>query len=116
MPSISENVAVLKNLSEKGYKLYVLSNFQKEGFDKALEKFDFFSLFDGMVVSARIKMVKPDREIYEHIISQFGLIPEESVFFDDTLNNVHAASKMGFIAVHTPTPKALNDYYRNTLV
>jgi len=115
LPPISENVEILRKLYEKKYHLYVLSNFQLEAFDKALEKFDFFNYFNGMIVSARVKMIKPDREIYEHILREFDLIPEETVFFDDTIKNIETANETGIIGVHTPTSRELSDYYLNHL-
>ena len=115
LPPIQENVEVLKHLSGKGFRLFVLSNFQKEAFDTAVEKFEFFKLFDGMVVSARINMIKPDKEIYDYILNEYQLKGNETVFFDDTIKNIHAASAVGIIGVHTPSYKELHDYYIHNL-
>lgn len=82
-------------LKNAGYSLYFLSNYPEEGFAYAKEKFDFLSMADGMVISAHVKMIKPDREIYEHILTKYALEPEETVFIDDLPVNVKAAEAVG---------------------
>jgi putative hydrolase of the HAD superfamily len=50
---------------------------------------------DGMVISAKEHMVKPDREIYELLISRYHLVPEECIFLDDLEKNIAAAQEVG---------------------
>jgi putative hydrolase of the HAD superfamily len=52
-------------------------------------------MFDGIVISSRIQMVKPERQIYEHLLTLYQLEPAETVFIDDTPENLAAASSMG---------------------
>ena len=61
---------------------------------------DFWSLFDGAVYSCRIKHVKPEPEIYEHLLSAYGLDAAETVFIDDMRENVDSASRLGIRTVH----------------
>lgn len=97
---ILKNVNILKELKSKGYKLYVLSNFIKEAFDYVKECYDFFSLFDGIVISCEIKLVKPELEIYQYILQKYNLIPEESVFIDDIAEFTIQAIKLKFNTIH----------------
>lgn len=88
---INESIDILKELKEKGYNLYYLSNFHDIAFKKMKEKYDFFNLFDGGVVSYEDKLLKPDERIYKAILNRYSLVPEESIFIDDTKVNVDAA-------------------------
>jgi putative hydrolase of the HAD superfamily len=56
---------------------------------------DIWSLFDGVVISSRIQMVKPEIQIYEHLLSTYDLIAAETVFIDDLSENLAAASTLG---------------------
>lgn len=90
---ISESVELLKDLKKKGYKLYYLTNFHDIAFKKVKEKYDFFNLFDGGVVSSEDKLIKPDERIYKAILNRYNLLPEQSIFIDDTKINVEAAKE-----------------------
>ena len=56
--------------------------------------------FDGLVVSANLKMVKPDPEIYLHVLRTFGLKANECLFVDDMLYNVTGAEAVGIPGFH----------------
>lgn len=115
LPVIQENVNILYELSKANYRLFVLSNFQREGFSEAYRKHDFFKLFDGLVISSHEKMIKPEKQIYDLILNRYSLVPSETVFFDDSFENINKANQMHIIGVHTPTPSQLNDYYLKEL-
>ena len=48
-------------------------------------------LMDGALISAEVKLLKPDPQIYRTFLRKFGLRPEECVFIDDTPINVEGA-------------------------
>ncbi len=52
-------------------------------------------VFDVLVISAEVGMMKPDPHIYELALQQLGVPAEETAFVDDTRVNVEAASRMG---------------------
>ena len=86
----------MSELKERGYRIYLLSNFPKRLYEKEeKEKFTFIKYVDGKVISSFIRLIKPDREIYEYLINQYNLIPEECVFLDDRKKNVDAAKAIG---------------------
>ncbi|ABV33819.1 MULTISPECIES: HAD family hydrolase [Pseudothermotoga] len=99
---IEQNVKLLDILKEKGFKLYVLSNFSENNFKMIYEKYDFFKLFDGMIISSYVKAVKPEREIYLKLINKYNLVPQESLFIDDKLENIQTAQEIGFKTIHLP--------------
>lgn len=96
---IDESVALLKLISEKNYKSYMLSNFHLVAFEHVYEKFDFFKLFDGGIISYREKLVKPELDIYKRLVEEYSIRPEESLFIDDMEVNIRGAEKLGFHVV-----------------
>ena len=98
---IEENVKLLPELKKK-YNLYILSNFHQPAFEHIFKKYDFFRLFDGHTVSCYYYLLKPEKEIYDTLIDKFNLIPEETVFIDDTKVNIDACKKKGIRGIHLP--------------
>ncbi|MBY9021034.1 MAG: HAD family phosphatase [Candidatus Lokiarchaeota archaeon] len=92
---IEENIEILRELKELNYKSYILSNYIKEAFSYVNLKYNFFSLFDGQIISGFENVIKPEKEIYELLLNRFGLIPEESLFIDDVLFFLKPAKKLG---------------------
>ena len=56
-------------------------------------------IFDGIVVSAAVKLLKPEPAIYEHLRERFELNFAESVFIDDLERNVDSARRVGLQAI-----------------
>jgi putative hydrolase of the HAD superfamily len=75
---------------KKKYPVYILSNFQADPFDQLVDLHPFMQSADGMVVSAKVKMMKPDKEIYHHLLETHELVPQETVFIDDLHENIVA--------------------------
>lgn len=85
----------VKELKERGYKLYVLSNFGQQAFETNSKLYDFLDYMDGKVVSYDVEIVKPDRRIYECLIQKYGINPKEAVFLDDRQINIDGAMACG---------------------
>lgn len=96
---IPETIEVIEEFKQRGIRCYVLSNMSKEFFAE-LVKFPVFGLFDGVVVSYQERINKPDRGIYEAILSRYELLPSETLFADDKIANTDAAVELG---LHTLT-------------
>ena len=93
-------------LKEKGYKIYLLSNYSKDLFEKHTKGADFLNNIDGMVVSYQIHKIKPDLAIYNYLIEKYSLNTDECIFFDDRQINTQAAESLGIKSV-TITSKEL---------
>ena len=91
-----EKVAKLK---EKGYGIYILSNYSEELFSKHTDDAPFTRLADGIVVSYQIHITKPDEKIYKYLLDKYNLIAEECIFFDDREENTEGAKRLGINAV-----------------
>lgn len=91
-------LSVVEDLKARGLKVYILSNYPKNLFimHEKSGRFPYIDRLDGRVVSAFVKLVKPDREIYEYLLNTYGLKAEECVFVDDRKENVEAAEALGF--------------------
>jgi putative hydrolase of the HAD superfamily len=63
------------------------------------QRHTFWDVFDGIVISSRIKMVKPEIQIYEHLLNRYQLKPGDTVFIDDLQENLAAASSIGIQAI-----------------
>lgn len=90
---------VVRDLHAAGDRLLVLSNMPSEVWTPLIERFDWFALFEGWVVSGDERVVKPDPAIYRVLIDRFGVDPATSVFVDDRAENVEAANDLGFDGV-----------------
>jgi len=104
---IPGSIEILKQLKTKKYPLYGLSNWSAETFSRAQHMYDFFELFDDMVISGEVKMIKPNPAIFEHALQKFGKQASECVYIDDSLANVQQANKLGFTAIHFQSPDQL---------
>ena len=78
----------------RGLRTALLSNTDKLGND------DIADLFDTIVLSGQIGFGKPDIRIYLLTAERLGLTPEECVFVDDMMSNVHGAVRAGMVGVH----------------
>ncbi|SNR33472.1 HAD family hydrolase [Lutibacter flavus] len=105
---ILENVELFKKLKASGnYKIYALTNWSAEKWDKALELFPFFNDFDGVVVSGQEKTRKPFPEIYKIILNRYNITPEKALFIDDNLDNIIAANNLKIQGIHFKNGKQL---------
>ncbi|MBO4520751.1 MAG: HAD family phosphatase [Alphaproteobacteria bacterium] len=103
---IQGNIDLLYRL-KKRYPLYGLSNWSAEKFEVTCPKYDFFNLFDGIVMSGVEKEIKPEPRLFEILIERYRLTPEETLFTDDSLPNIRTAETLGFQAIHFETPEKL---------
>jgi putative hydrolase of the HAD superfamily len=88
-------------------RLYYLSN-MPEPYARVLElRHVFFQWFDGGIFSGDVKIIKPQREIYELLASRYCLAAADTLFIDDSAANVAAARELGWRAIHCERPSAL---------
>jgi 2-haloacid dehalogenase len=104
---IDGTVQILRELKEKGYKLYALSNWNAELFNRTIDDFPFLNWFDGKVISGEVKMKKPDDNIYHHLFERFCINPQQAVFIDDNQHNIETARRLGLDAILFTSPEAL---------
>ena len=91
----------IKELKERGYTIYILSNWSDPAYEACKDNaLNFLPLVDGVVFSYKELLVKPDRKIYELICNRYAINPEEAVFLDDSAPNIQAARAYGLHGIH----------------
>ena len=88
----------IRTMKKMGYRVYYLSNYPERIYQDCREALDFTDHCNGGILSFQEKVVKPDREMYELLLTRYSLVPEECVFMDDLEPNVKAARECGFNA------------------
>ena len=77
-------------------KIFLLTNIDSQSLELLQQRYNsIFSLFDGVVASCSVGLRKPNKEIYCHLLSEYDLDPNLSVFIDDQKENLLAAKKVG---------------------
>ncbi|MBA5776242.1 HAD family phosphatase [Stappia sp. F7233] len=106
--AIEGTVAILGELKAAGVPLYAITNFNRDKFDDAMERFPFLATsFIDTVVSGDERLIKPDPRIYQILFARNDLHPGRTVFIDDTMKNVEAARGVGMHALHFSSPDRL---------
>ncbi len=100
------------------YRTFLLSNTNEihlEFFSGKLKEWynlsDMSSFVHKEYYSNRIKMRKPDIEIFNHVIKDNKLKPEETLFIDDSIQHVEGAKKAGLNAYHLVPPESITDIF-----
>ena len=94
-----DSVALMERLIHAGHDVTMLTNWAADTFVEARARFPFLDRPRGVTVSGEIRMIKPDRGIYDHHAKTFGLNPAASLFIDDSQKNVDGAKAAGWQAV-----------------
>ena len=100
-----ERTALLQRLSER-YALYMLSNtsaLHVEVFEPMYQEaagVSMYDVFTKIYYSHEIGWHKPDPEAWEHVIKDAGIKAEETLFLDDSIQNIKASQELGFQAIH----------------
>lgn len=91
---LDENVRLLPALKKRGFSLFYLSNFPLDIFEEIRNGYFFFRYFDGGIISAEVKLSKPDIRIFSFILDKYSLNPEECIYIDDLEENVKSAESL----------------------
>jgi len=110
--AIAPTVAVLDELRSADVRLIALSNWSGETFPVARPRYPFLEWFEGIVISGDEGLVKPDPRIFAVVTDRYGLVPAETVFVDDQVDNVEAAARLGFRAIRFADADGLRDELR----
>jgi len=106
------SVTILRGLIAQGNDVTMLTNFASDTLREAQGRFPFLTESRGVTVSGEIRLLKPEREIYEHHVASFDLDPAATLFIDDSMANVEGAKLAGWQAVHFTGASKLADDLR----
>lgn len=101
---IDKSVQLMQELKNNSNKLYVLSNMHIASITHIEKKYSFWDLFDGQVISCRVRKVKPESDIYQHLLESYRLNTKDTVFIDDTDINLKAAANLGLSTIKFENP------------
>jgi len=100
-----ERIELIKTLKSK-YNVYLLSNTNIIHQKKFLDEFEkangykFNTLFLKAYYSHEIGIRKPDAEVFNFVLEDSNLKAEESIFVDDSIDNIKAAESLGIQTFH----------------
>ncbi len=94
IPEIDGMEGILRELKSQGKRLFLLSNISK-AFAERSGEFPILGCFERKVFSAVCGFVKPSREIFEHLCAECEILPQETLFIDDSAKNIAGAEAYG---------------------
>jgi putative hydrolase of the HAD superfamily len=94
-----ETVKLLRALKAQGTPLYCLSNMPASIYTHLRQRHSFWDAFSGVIISGEIQLMKPEPEVFVHLLAAFKLRAHESVFIDDLLPNIESARQVGLHAI-----------------
>ncbi|MGF6370205.1 2-haloacid dehalogenase [Paraburkholderia sp. RAU6.4a] len=102
---LDDGIALMEKLEAAEVPLFGLTNWSAETFPYAWEHYPVLRRFRDVVVSGRVKLVKPDPVIFAEMrrrieLQMPGVEPAELVFIDDNAKNAEAAKALGWHGVH----------------
>lgn len=89
----------LRSLKEKGYRIFILSNYGEKPFADSKLRMPFLKYADGQLISYEIREIKPTPVIYQTLCDRFSIVPNEAVFIDDSPANIAGAAAYGLNTV-----------------
>ncbi len=104
---IMGTVEIARRLKRAGYPLYALTNWSAETFPWANDRFEFLQLFDAIIVSGEVGLIKPDPAIFELTVQKAGVLPSQCLLIDDNEENVAVAQRLGMHALLFRSAEAL---------
>lgn len=93
-------IEMADHLKKSGkFKIGLLSNISRDWMDEVLSYFNTRHIFDEILLSGDINIVKPDPQIFQMMAKKLGLQPEECVMVDDLASNINGARIAGMHGV-----------------
>lgn len=98
--------SAIQHLKEVGsqYRIFLLSNTNAihleqvyEDYEQLKEEIGYDDLFEQAWYSSKIGYRKPNKDIYEFVLAEAGLLAEDTIFIDDSINNIEAAAAVGIL-------------------
>ena len=98
MTPVPDMKELILDIKKSGKRLYLLSNIScgfAQNYKNTKWIAEILEVFDGLVFSGPIGIVKPSAEIFEHLLCKYDLKAEECLFIDDSEKNINGAAAVG---------------------
>jgi HAD superfamily hydrolase (TIGR01509 family) len=110
---IKPMIMLMQKLKRNEHTLYLLANVPDEFYNALQNKYpSILSLFDGIVISSQIKTAKPDKPMFEHLLTTHNLNPEKCILIDNFKENVSMAQSLGMRSILYEKPSTLTQYLK----
>ncbi|MGB9669377.1 MAG: HAD family hydrolase [Anaerolineales bacterium] len=93
------NLVTYLQRMRKDYKIGLLSNAWDDLRSLLKEEFAILELFDAVIISAEVGLIKPDARIYQLAADKLSISTNQAIFIDDVAENVEAARNSGMFAI-----------------
>jgi 2-haloacid dehalogenase len=93
-------VDIVVRLKQAQVPLFAISNFSAEFWPPFRQDKPVFDMFEDILISGDVQMVKPDLAIYQLALRQFNIAAHQCLFIDDRLDNIQAGEKLGIAGHH----------------
>jgi putative hydrolase of the HAD superfamily len=90
-----DTLKLIRELHQRAIPLYCLSNMPASIYAHLRIRHAFWDVFRGIVISGEVRMVKPEPQVFAHLLERFDLRAAESIFIDDLPVNIEAARRVG---------------------
>ena len=97
---------------QKRYRVFLLSNVNRLHFEFITRKFPIMKIFDEVVASFAIGAMKPDRKIYDHVVSKARCDRSKILYIDDRQDLITAARRLGIDSIRFEGPEKLRETMR----
>lgn len=91
----NRSIFKLANTLRARYKTALLSNINILHYEYVKKNFPVFGVFDRVFLSFELGMIKPDKEIYNKVIQELEVSPQEVFYTDDRVDLVESAKALG---------------------
>lgn len=106
LPVLNKTVDFVKELKNEGYKLFIISDIEIKTIDYLLSEIpEISTLFDDMIFSSQVHMVKKDGLVFDYALKRFNIDAKETLFVDDADRNLEQAQKYGINTFKFTSPE-----------
>jgi HAD superfamily hydrolase (TIGR01509 family) len=93
---IKQMVTLAQKLKNNGYDLYLCANVPQEFYTALQKKYpDIIQLFKGVIISSEVKKVKPEKEMFEHLLNTHKLSAQNCIVIDTMPQSIDVAKQLG---------------------
>ena len=111
---IVKTIKIIEKLKkQQKHQLFIISNLAHETFDTLSHLYqDVLDMFDDVIISAQVNLLKPDATMYQHLLEKYSLDPQECVFVDDQQDNTLAAQQLCITSIQFKSSKLLKKKFK----
>ena len=107
-----EKACELARQLKKSYRLFLLSNINRLHYEHIQKKFDIIKIFDDVILSFMVGAIKPDKVIFEDVVSRAGGDRTKILYIDDREDLVKEARSLGIDSIKFEGASKLKDALR----